>query len=52
MSRKESHAFFSRVFDKYRKEYVDEFDYFFNEGLIQRLSVKTENNWKHIFLFD
>ena len=29
---------------------MDEFDYFFNEGLIQRLSVKI--NWKHNFLLD
>ena len=52
MLRTEQHTFFSGVFSKYRKEYMDEFDYFFNEGLIQRLSVKIENNWKHDFLLD
>ena len=38
------HAIVEIIIKKYKKE--DNFDYFFNQERIDRLSVKIENNWK------
>ena len=34
----------------YKKRISDDSDYFFNEDITGRLTVKVENNWKHNFL--
>ena len=44
MSRMEQHAFFDRIIKKYRSNFLNDFEYFFNDDLIERLMVKVENN--------
>ena len=39
-----THAFINRIIKKYKKE--EDFDYYFNGEIIDRLSVRIENNWK------
>ena len=46
MSRTEQHAFFLRIIKKYKNNYSNDFDCFFNDELIKGLSVKIERNWK------
>ena len=44
MSQMERHAFIGRIIKKYKKE--ENFDYYFNIEMNDRLSVRIENNWK------
>ena len=45
LSRLERHAIVNRVIRKYKQKH-ENFHSFFNEELIERMSVKIENNWK------
>ena len=42
-------CFFYRMINKYRKIDLDDFEYFFDEELVERPSAKTKNNWKQNF---
>ena len=44
MSSMEQHTFFDRMIKKYRSNFSNDFEYFFNDDLIERVIVKVENN--------
>ena len=46
MSYSKTLGLFDGIIKKYKETFSDNFDYFFNNDLIERLMMKVGNNWK------